>query len=1531
MALAKSNLDVALGCDNCKNSDKNGSGIKSSISSNDNQKENTRNKVSEMCENCKEDLPPKIGENAAKVDAVPLKNKRRKLNDAFDDYVKKLDYNILCLNFMKLQNFIDNDEIKFMYLPFFYNVKAYEEFFKMIIDDMELLESQSLDDYKYRNVCDNILQLMLLKKADFKLAHAYKYVENVKNIILTVEKKYFGAPDGTPVSSTPNSETDLSLSPAASISTGSQSSSPSDQVSIGFKTHCLRVTLAFIQNKAKSKIFPELNDEQIQYLNSLIQSEDVTDSDPVIQDLCSTLREELKLFYNNYDLKMQTIESGNEKKYLLMEKTEKPEPPATTVISQPSDSNISTNMNPPQPQASNNRAQICASQLIKVRKSNTLATAEFAKKALIEILKFMDSDKPMIVFSPNDGNEYWFYRQCIKWAKPDPRVQWTEETCKLFRQLKDMLTTYKVYAATKKIKKKKKGGFVDPYLKFHQRRNKIKLKDLLNSINGVPEVPEIPASVLKKRLRNTKRQRARVAKKKLDRQKEIEALESRNIIVSEDSDSDAESSSRASSVDKTPAREKPRKVNEKITWRGLELERVGLGHKKRDVAKQQSAQKKTPFPKSTQDWINNDEQTDTQPSDSDVIVEKTKQLLQENISFDEMLKKNKNDSKTSVIRKITRTGIINKPDSSSKSPENKPESSKTPVIETQNLKPLENEEQVPKRSRHFIPPQNQSSSSTTLQNQSETIIPLQNDPQNLSSPENQPSKTFQNQCKTSTPPQNELQTATTPENEPQTSNTPSKELETAKTPENEAQTAKTPENEPQTSKTLESEPQTPKTPENEPQTANTSQNEPETSTTPENEPQITTTPVNEPQTVTTPENEPQTSKENLQNSPTKKVIPYKSSLQTQTTEDENEDNSPTNETQLTSRTVLMSPRNIRSDFLQAMLDIFTKNLKTKTLQYFKSFIHKEQKFVRIALEYLNLHNTKFFLPEEVDVVKKILKEYRKRPNFVVKGVMSDSNKELSLRPIPLKLLPIKSLTTEEKINTYVHTALPIFATQKAFYLLKLKISILLSLLDFLKTETEELEIEFTKVLNKNQRVFIETTVDNINLRIKGGGPPAVVKIFTAIFNHLQDDNVQIGVMFDHSYISLTFSKYYHNLSPISNKPKEKAQTIIALDSTSDSSSSPPYRKLGRPIITEADITDDDVSSLNEDLPKLATPHGTQLVNLKEFAKMYNKTNEKENTSVADKIMKEETDFGSEKGNFDLSARNSVERRNCVSEISDTSVEYVVCVGYQEEIVAGGNENALKIAQSEKNGNETATDETNNDNSETVDSVVDNETVNNNSSIISKDETNLDVVFTREPIDGGVQQNGIVETDCDTPKLNLDLRKDICDTERSFVKSGIKIAHILHVNDPIQKIDVEKAKEIQKVISENIMKGEQLPLLKCHGYQNDSLIYSCQNQEAFEWLNRIIESIGDLKIFTKVHTKMLLKLRSLYDITSEHLFIMLEKYNTGLSTVSWEVESKSIEDSVIVFVVKMDEASIDFICESNMALYAGVDKVDFSLV
>ncbi|XP_022817223.1 uncharacterized protein LOC111350043 isoform X2 [Spodoptera litura] len=1527
MALAKSNLETALGCNNSKESDENWSTIEGSKPSNENQKENVDDEVSEMCESCNEELPPKRGKNAPKVDADPLilppKNKIRKINDAFDDYVKKLDYNILCLNFMKLHNFIDTDEMKVLYLPFFYHVKAYQEFFIMVIDNMELLESQSLDDYKYRNVCDKVMQAMMLKKADFKLAHTYKYIEHIKNLILTVEKQYFGTANETPVLSKSNSETELSAS--ATMSTESQRSTPSDHVSNGFKTHCLRVTLAFIQNAAtKSKIFPELSDEQIEYLHSLVGNEEIRDSDQDIQILYKNLCNGLRIFYTNYDLKMQTIESGNEKRSLLMEKVEKPKPPETTVISQQSDINISTNMNPPLPETSNNEVQDDASKSTKTKKNQMHISSTFAKQALTNILEFLADDKTTTVFSPNDSAEFWFYKRCIKWKNPDIRVDWTQETRQLYKKLKDVQNVYRVVASMKKNKKKK--GSTDPKIKFHQvvynkiliavnpggsegkKKNKIKLKDLIN-INGVTE--NIPADVVNKR----------------------------NNTVSEDSETDTESSSLTSSVEKKTVRGKPKKVNEKIDWRGIELERkgklreglanpvqsdkamrmmrgmgwsggalgargngimepitleidqpkcVGFGHKKREKAKQEALQTKKPFPKSTQDWINSDEQADTQPLDTDVIVEKTKKLLQENISFDV---------------------IINEDFKVPKVPEKVAQSSKTSEDEDRSSEMLTNESQS--GSKMSV---NELESTEMLKNESQGSVSTKYEPQISKSLINEPASSEMSQ------------------NKPLTS----------KTPAIEPQNLKPLTNNPQTSSKAENNPQIFTPSKDHPQCSKSLQNQSATLKTPPNEPKASKTPQIEPQTSKSPQNKLQSPKDQRQNATTKKTITYNSSLQT--IDDQNKEKSPLTEP-LTSRKVLTSPRNIRDDFLQAMLDIFTKNLQMKTLQYFKNFITKEKNFVRHALEYLNLDKPRYFFPEERSIVKKILDEYRKRPTIVVKAMLSDSKKELSLRPVPLKLLPINQLTNEENINIYIHTLLPIFSTQREFYMLKLKLSTLISLKDFVTSQNEELEIDFTKVLNKKQVTFIERAVESINLRVKNGSCPAEVRIFNEILNSLKDNNMlYVGVMFEHSYRSLTFSKYYHNIAPNRNKTKEKSQTIISLDSTSDSSSSPPYRKPSRPIITEADITDDDASSLSEDinLPKLTTPPGRQRVNLKEYAKMYNKSNEKENTSIAEKIVSimegKETDYegkiGDKKGNFDLSGKKPVNRTNYVNENCDTPVEYVVCVDYQETVIDVDKSEVKNT----NNGNGAATIKTNTEKDTTVGLGDQNVSVNNHSSNVNEDnEKRLMKYFRFGPIVNGAEPNNMVETDCDMPKINLDLSENICDKNtKSFeetvkLRSGMKVAYILHVNDPIEKIDLEKAKEIQRVISENIIKGTHLPLLKCHGYQDDSFIYSCQNQESFEWLERIIHSIGDLKIFTKTHTKMLLALRSFYDFSSDVLFKMLELYNEGLSTKYWEVECKRSKDDMIIIVVKMDESSIDFICDSNMALYAGVDKIEFSLV
>ncbi|KAF9420617.1 hypothetical protein HW555_003164 [Spodoptera exigua] len=1084
---------------------------------------------------------------------------------------------------------------------------------------------------------------------------------------------------------------------------------------------------------------------------------------------------------------MQTIESGNVKK--------NPQPPKPKQIN---------------PQKENATKPIRKQSAIRVM-------PVFAKQALTNVLEFIASDETTTVFSPNDCVEFWFYTRCIKWVKEDKRVQWTDETRQLFGQLKTMLLTHNVVARRKKIDRKN-----ETTLKYHQ------ITYTKSPLSFTPE---------KKRLRKKKRDKKKL-QKMIDRQKQTEkAIERRNKSASEESTT--ESSSRTSSVDRRK-REKPKKLNQKMDWRDIELERkgklreglsmpvqsdkamrmmrgmgwsggalgargngimepitleidqpkgVGFGHWKRDKVKPQVVQNKKPFPKSIQDWINDIDQTDTPPLDTDIIVEKTKKLLQENISFDI---------------------IMNEGFKVPKVPENVPVSSK------------KNE---------------------------------------------QPSSTIQK-------------------------------------------------NEPHSSKTLKNEPQSP-------QNIKRSNNE---SSAPQK---------NELQNSTTQQNELQSSKNELQNSRSKILIIYNSQLDTM--RDDSTASLP-----IISRTVLRSPRDIRNDFLQAMLDIFTKNLQVKTLKYFKGISGKEKRFFKQALEQLNLDNAKHFPPLEKNIVKKILNEYRERPNIVVKAILSDSTKELSLRPIPVKLLPVKRLTNEENINTYIHTSLPIFATQSQFYGLKLAISILLSLKDFLNSKSDELDIDFTKVLNRKQISYVEHTVENINARVKNGSSPAEANISTEILKSLQDDQLFVSVMFDHSYRSLTFTKHYHNLAPNSSKPKEISHTVIYMDSTSDSSSSP-YKKPSRPIITEADITDDDASSLSEDvhLPKLPPlPAGKEGVNLKEYAKLYNRMDEKENTSIAEKIIRimenKETDSDNEKV-LELGDRKTMVRTDYAKDVCDTSVEYIVCVNHQETCDDGiPQKNMDDDANNEKDANDLPIYEKlpifegQGSNSMKRSNELD-------SSLTKQKNTSLRLVENESKLDV-TEPNNAISKDCDFSKINLDLSEDICDNNLESVKktdkikSGVIIVYIVHANDPIDKINKDKAREIQKVMSDNIVGGKKLPLLKCHGYLYDALIYSCQNQDSYVWLESVIQSIGDLKILIKNHTKMVLSLRCLYDFDTHFLFNMLELYNEGLSTKYWEVVCKKEHEDLLVrmFVVEMDEASINYIFSSNMALYAGVDKVEFTL-
>ncbi|CAB3241800.1 unnamed protein product [Arctia plantaginis] len=171
-------------------------------------------------------------------------------------------------------------------------------------------------------------------------------------------------------------------------------------------------------------------------------------------------------------------------------------------------------------------------------------------------------------------------------------------------------------------------------------------------------------------------------------------------------------------------------------------------------------------------------------------------------------------------------------------------------------------------------------------------------------------------------------------------------------------------------------------------------------------------------------------------------------------------------------------------------------------------------------------------------------------------------------------------------------------------------------------------------------------------------------------------------------------------------------------------------------------------------------------------------------------------------------------------------------------------------------------------------------------------------------------------------LNVDFEEQSYSEDKSDVKVVYLTKNCVFSEDT--------PKFLQSVISYNIIKTKQLPLLVCHGVHSDALIYSCHTKKSYEWLlNTCIAN--RLTIFTKEVDKMSLRINSYYEIYDKHLFKLLELYNKELSTKEWSVLKKEKMSDCVVFDVKMDKKSVKFILESMLSLYAGIDKVTFSII
>ncbi|CAH0599762.1 unnamed protein product [Chrysodeixis includens] len=165
-------------------------------------------------------------------------------------------------------------------------------------------------------------------------------------------------------------------------------------------------------------------------------------------------------------------------------------------------------------------------------------------------------------------------------------------------------------------------------------------------------------------------------------------------------------------------------------------------------------------------------------------------------------------------------------------------------------------------------------------------------------------------------------------------------------------------------------------------------------------------------------------------------------------------------------------------------------------------------------------------------------------------------------------------------------------------------------------------------------------------------------------------------------------------------------------------------------------------------------------------------------------------------------------------------------------------------------------------------------------------------------------------------------------------ADISNVYIVPVTFPNECINEMFAEEIQKLISHSILTSRkpELPLLMCHGLQKGALIYTCQDKKSLSWLKSTVSAASHLKVIDgpKV-TKMAVKFHCLFDFNVPYLFVMIEKYNPKISTKKWIVEKSEFFDDYVLLIIQMDEKSVNFIHASGLALFVGIDKIEFTLV
>lgn len=152
-----------------------------------------------------------------------------------------------------------------------------------------------------------------------------------------------------------------------------------------------------------------------------------------------------------------------------------------------------------------------------------------------------------------------------------------------------------------------------------------------------------------------------------------------------------------------------------------------------------------------------------------------------------------------------------------------------------------------------------------------------------------------------------------------------------------------------------------------------------------------------------------------------------------------------------------------------------------------------------------------------------------------------------------------------------------------------------------------------------------------------------------------------------------------------------------------------------------------------------------------------------------------------------------------------------------------------------------------------------------------------------------------------------------------------------------KITIDLVKKVQTLISTSIDDASFLPLLQCHGIKNNNLVYSCHSEETYLWLKEVINVASTLKVKivdTELKDencyKLKMKINSFIEESFSKFLNRIELYNAGLITDKWKLINRQIFKDFVIMTLWVDRDSYEYISDNNFSLFAGIDKIQFSI-